>query len=187
MATFLIADTHFGHAGIIRLCNRPFADAQQMDAAMISCWNAAVRKDDTVIHLGDFAHRYPADKLPALFETLNGKKYLIKGNHDGKETLALPWQSVRDIAYASIDSQNLVLCHFAMRTWPRIRRGALMLFGHSHGRLPGNVQSCDVGVDVMGFAPVRLSTIKNYLATLPLMADPEARDEIDPGPEGLKP
>jgi calcineurin-like phosphoesterase family protein len=181
MTTFLISDTHFGHAGILRLCQetRKFSDVREMDGTMISNWNATVRPDDTVIHLGDFAYRYPADRLPKLFASLNGHKHLIKGNHDDKHTLALGWESVRDIAYTSIDSQLVVLCHYAMRTWPRIRKGALMLYGHSHGRLPGNVQSCDVGVDVMGFSPVRLNAIKAHLATLPLMNNPEARDEID--------
>ncbi|MCW2079657.1 UNVERIFIED_ORG: calcineurin-like phosphoesterase family protein [Bradyrhizobium japonicum] len=183
MSTFLIADTHFGHRAIIEMCRRPFASVREMDGTMIERWNATVRTTDTVIHLGDFAHRYPADKLSQLFASLNGRKHLIKGNHDDAATLALPWESVRDIAYASIDSQNVVLCHYAMRTWPRIRKGALMLYGHSHGRLAGNIQSCDIGVDVLGFAPVRLNTIKSYLATLPLMNDPEARDEIESGVE----
>ncbi|MBN9007111.1 MAG: metallophosphoesterase [Rhizobiales bacterium] len=187
MATYLISDTHFGHDGIIELCKRPFANSREMDAAMVLEWNSVVRSDDTVIHLGDFAHHYPADKLPKLFAALNGRKHLIKGNHDGRATQALPWESQRDIAYASIDSQNVVLCHYGMRQWPKIRKGALMLHGHSHGRLRGNTQSCDIGVDVMGFAPLRLAQIKDYLATLPLMADPEARNDIeDLGGGGLK-
>jgi calcineurin-like phosphoesterase family protein len=156
-------------------------DVEMMNRVMIDAWNKTVRPDDTVIHLGDFAHRHDPEKLPKLFASLNGHKHLIKGNHDDKHTIQLPWESVRDIAFASIDSQYVVLCHYALRTWPRIRRGAIMLYGHSHGRLAGNTQSMDVGVDVLGFAPVRLSTIKAHLATLPLMNDPEARDEVDGG------
>jgi calcineurin-like phosphoesterase family protein len=187
MATFLIADTHFGHGAIIRMCARPFSDVREMDDTMRDLWNATVRPEDTAVHLGDFAHRYPVERLPRLFASLNGKKHLIKGNHDDKHTLELPWESVRDIGYTSVDSQLLVLCHYALRTWPKIRKGALMLYGHSHGRLPGNVQSCDIGVDVLGFAPVRLSTIKAHLATLPLMNDPEARDEFENDGGGMKP
>jgi calcineurin-like phosphoesterase family protein len=129
--------------------------------------------------LGRFRASLSCRQTAELFASLNGKKHLIRGNHDDKRTLALPWESVRDNAFESIDSINCVLCHFALRTWPKIRKGALMLYGHSHGRLPGNVQSCDIGVDVMGFAPVRLNTIKAYLATLPLMPEPEARGEIE--------
>ncbi|UQR65053.1 hypothetical protein LRP30_07270 [Bradyrhizobium sp. C-145] len=42
--------------------------------------------------------------------------------------------------------------------------------------MPGNQQSADIGVDVMGIAPVRLATIKAYMATLPPRVDPEAGD-----------
>jgi calcineurin-like phosphoesterase family protein len=179
MTTFLISDTHFGHSGIIGLCKRPFADVRAMNETMIAHWNAVVQPGDTVIHLGDFAHKYPADRLPQLFASLNGTKHLVRGNHDDAATKALPWESQSDILYASIDSQYVVLCHYAMRTWPKIRKGALHLYGHSHGRLPGNTQSMDIGVDVMGWSPVRLSTIKAVLATLPLMSDPEARNDIE--------
>jgi hypothetical protein len=54
--------------------------------------------------------------------------------------------------------------------------------------LVGNVQSCDIGVDVMGFAPVRRDAIKAHLATLPLTHDLQARGQIDdPSNGGPKP
>ena len=193
MSTFIVSDTHFGHSGIIRMCGRPFVDAhgepdvRLMDETLEANWSAVVRKDDTVIHLGDFAHRYPADRLPQLFSRLNGKKVLIRGNHDGPETCALPWQSVHDILVTSIDSQRVVLCHYAMRTWPGIRKGALQLYGHSHGRLPGNQQSMDIGVDVMGWSPVRLNTIKAVMAQLPPMVEPEGGEDIESDIGGVKP
>ncbi|KRP89238.1 hypothetical protein AOQ73_26835 [Bradyrhizobium pachyrhizi] len=34
------------------------------------------------------------------------------------------------------------------------RRGAIHVYGHSHGKLPGNGASCDVGVDRWDFRPV---------------------------------
>jgi calcineurin-like phosphoesterase family protein len=190
MTTFLISDHHWGHAGIIRLANRPFDvdDVEAMNQYMQSEWNAVVRQDtDTVIHLGDFAHRYPADKLPKLFASLNGRKHLIRGNHDGKETLALPWQSISDVVHTSIDSQRLTLCHYAWRTWPGIRKGALMLYGHSHGRLPGNSQSMDIGVDVVGYRPLRINEIKTYLAALSPIGDPEGGEDFENADGGLKP
>ena len=57
MRTFFTADHHFGHANIIRHCNHPFANAAEMDEVMIANWNAVVRKDDRVIHVGDFAYK----------------------------------------------------------------------------------------------------------------------------------
>ncbi|MEH2499558.1 calcineurin-like phosphoesterase family protein [Bradyrhizobium sp. AZCC 1678] len=182
MATFLIADPHYFHAGIIKLCQRPFADVREMNSVLKMSWNSVVKNDDDVMVLGDFAHRAgDANELRALFDSLQGRKHLVIGNHDDDQTLKLPWASPpRDVAYLSIDSQRVVLCHYAWRTWPGIRKGALMLYGHNHGRLPGNRQSADIGVDVLGFAPVRLNQIKQYLAALPPLVDPEG----DPDPNG---
>jgi calcineurin-like phosphoesterase family protein len=179
MSTFLIADTHFGHANIIRYCNRPFADVEEMDRTLRDCWNTAVGPGDDVIVLGDFACRLAPDRLRRLFDSLSGRKHLIVGNHDDRNTLELDWaSSPRDLFSLSLDGQRVVLCHYALRTWPGVRRGALMLYGHSHGRLPGNSQSMDVGVDVMGWTPVRLSAIKKRLAALPPFTDPEAGEEF---------
>ena len=180
MTTFLIADPHFGHESIIRLCNRPFADVDEMNRAMRDNWNSVVKPSDDVIVLGDFAHHMTTEKLRALFDSLRGRKHLIIGNHDDQHTLEMPWSTPpRDVAYMSIDSTRVVLCHYAWRTWPGIRKGALMLYGHNHGRLPGNQQSADIGVDVMGFAPVRLSQVKDHLATLPPLVDPEVAGGAD--------
>lgn len=85
-ATFLVSDTHFGHAGVCKfLCEdgitkiRPWDDPDEMNEAMVKMWNDTVRPNDKVYHLGDVVinRRY----LPIL-DRLNGDKVLIKGNHD---------------------------------------------------------------------------------------------------------
>ena len=53
--TFFVSDTHFNHTNIIKYCNRPFNNADEMDAALIKNWNTKVPKDGIVYHLGDFA------------------------------------------------------------------------------------------------------------------------------------
>ncbi|MDO5358956.1 MAG: hypothetical protein Q4E80_06235 [Slackia faecicanis] len=57
MSIYYISDTHFGHANIIRLSNRPFLDIAEMNAELIARWNAKVTDDDDVYMLGDFAYR----------------------------------------------------------------------------------------------------------------------------------
>ncbi|GLH79761.1 hypothetical protein SSBR45G_46700 [Bradyrhizobium sp. SSBR45G] len=184
-ATYLIADPHFGHAAIIRMCNRPFESVEKMDEIMAESWRRTVRPNDTVIVVGDFAHRMKPDALRRLFDSLPGRKHLIIGNHDDKHTRALGWESQHEIWHVSIDGQNVVLCHYPMLTWAKDRRGALQLYGHTHGRLRGNVQSADIGVDVMGWAPVRLSAIRDYMSTLPLRVHPE--DGLENQAGGLTP
>ncbi|MCX7319874.1 MAG: metallophosphoesterase family protein [Hyphomicrobiales bacterium] len=193
MADWIISDTHFFHAGIIGLADRPFRtaagepDVRAMNEAMVANWNAVVRPKDRVFHLGDFAHRAGHhDDLIKIFRQLNGIKTLIRGNHDGRECLALPWNGIHDMLSTTVDSTKVVMCHYGMRDWPGRRRGVLQLYGHSHGRLPGNSQSMDVGVDVMGWSPVRINQIKAVMETLPPAVDPEMGADADPD-GGLEP
>ena len=80
MTKFLIGCTHFGHANIIKLANRPFSSVQEMDEVMIERWNSVVKKNDTVYHLGDFAFRgAPANNYK---KKLSGNIICLQGNHD---------------------------------------------------------------------------------------------------------
>ncbi|HWF85967.1 MAG TPA: metallophosphoesterase [Vicinamibacterales bacterium] len=185
MTTWLYADPHFGHAAIIRMCARPFAGVREMNATMAASWRAVVRPEDTVIVVGDFAHRMDPVALRNLFDSLPGRKHLVIGNHDDKHTRSLAWESQHELWHVSVDNQNLVLCHYPLLSWAKVRKGALQLYGHTHGRIPGNAQSADIGVDVMGWAPVRLAQIQAHMATLPLRADPEAGEDLENDDGGL--
>src|SRR5574344_1354629 len=50
--TFFTSDTHFNHANIIRFCNRPFKDVNQMNEVLIENWNRVISQGETVFHLG---------------------------------------------------------------------------------------------------------------------------------------
>ncbi len=155
MTTLFTADTHFGHGGALGLFRRPFSSVQEMDAALISAWNAAVQPNDEIWHIGDFAvrHRDPA----ALLAGLHGVKHLVPGNNDAAGIRELPgWTSVCPLVELERDGVKLILCHYALRTWPGMGRGTLNLHGHSHGRLPPKPDQFDVGVEARGFRPVRL-------------------------------
>jgi calcineurin-like phosphoesterase family protein len=86
-ATFLVSDTHFGHAGVCRFTHpddvtvklRPWTDPDEMDEEMIRRWNETVRPSDKVYHLGDVVINRRALKT---LHRLNGDKVLIRGNHD---------------------------------------------------------------------------------------------------------
>jgi calcineurin-like phosphoesterase family protein len=78
---FFTSDTHFGHARIIELCNRPFASVEEMNEAMIDNWNSVVGPKDSVVHLGDVALG-PWVEWDGILSRLNGFKSLVVGNHD---------------------------------------------------------------------------------------------------------
>lgn len=164
--TWFTADHHFGHANIIRNCTRPFSSVEDMDEALIANWNAVVGPDDDVWHLGDFTYRIKPSRLNWIFARLQGRKYLVVGNHDHDGTLRLPWASPpQQIAEVIASGERVVLCHYAMRTWPGQHKGALHLHGHSHGKLAGTDQSTDVGVGRWEFTPIDLDQIIRRLQT----------------------
>lgn len=83
---WIVSDTHFGHTNSwqkFKLPNgdplRPFTSTEEMDESMVERWNSIVGPHDTVYHLGDVVINR---KSLHHVKRLNGKKRLIRGNHD---------------------------------------------------------------------------------------------------------
>lgn len=85
VSLFITSDTHFGHTKMLQFTDengvrlRPFDSLEHMHEELIRRWNERVHAKDTVYHLGDVA--IPRSGLHVL-ERLNGRKILIRGNHD---------------------------------------------------------------------------------------------------------
>ena len=159
-------DTHFGHANIIRLTKRPFADVLDMRGELIRNWNDRVAPKDIVYHLGDFTYRGEWADIVETWEALNGYKVLIKGNHDHERTIKeLDWFGVHDsVMLMDLSGHHrLYLHHYPVSDWPGRFHDVIHLHGHIHAHAPrtGRMRY-DVGVDANGFAPVALSTILQW-------------------------
>lgn len=81
MEIYVVADTHFYHNNIIKYCDRPFDNIEDMNGFMINKWNSIVSNKDIVLHLGDFGFG-SKEQLANICQQLNGYKILLKGNHD---------------------------------------------------------------------------------------------------------
>lgn len=131
MPIFYISDMHIGHQNVLRHDNRPFSDIQHMQAVMTANWNSAVAPTDEVYILGDFAWKN-AQGLEMLSQ-LNGRKYLILGNHDKPtEEMKACFQWVKDYAVIKDGETQVVLSHYPIAHWYNQYRGAVHLYGHVH-------------------------------------------------------
>ncbi|MBX9934605.1 MAG: metallophosphoesterase [Methylobacterium sp.] len=175
MTTFFTADTHFGDVRI--LCQRgdTFGSIAEHDEMLIARWNATVSEADDVWHLGDFAGDTSRERCAEIFGRLRGNKRLIRGNHDTKRVLKLPWvdppvESIRITIREEGAETRLYLAHYAHRAWPGLWRETRHLYGHTHGSLRDTRRSCDVGVDAWDYRPVQLPAIiarQDRAGTLP--------------------
>jgi calcineurin-like phosphoesterase family protein len=160
---FFIADPHFGHENIIRLCGRPFSSVREMDEAMVSAWNSRVEGKDTVWILGDMFYR--CENPEAILWRLKGKKRLILGNHDGSWTdrveLSLFFESVDTLLETTEEGREMTLCHYPLLTWNQPTR-TWMIHGHIHNDvsadywplLRGRENVLNAGVEINGYRPV---------------------------------
>jgi len=128
---FYISDTHFGHANIIKHCNRPFADVDEMNEALIMNWNNKVTNQDIVYICGDLMFR--SVTAPEMFlSRLKGKKHLIIGNHDKswmpKVDLSRHFESVDNLKIIAVSEGKITLCHYPMMSFG----SHYHIFGHIH-------------------------------------------------------
>lgn len=157
---FFTSDEHYGHASIIRLCRRPFDNVDTMDAELISRHNAIVRSGDVVVHAGDFT---PLRKSRAkeYVRQLNGEHIFVRGSHDR-------WLgNAQEIWEREISGRYIVVCHYAMRVWPRSHHNSWQLYGHSHGMLEPTGKQWDVGVDNNEFFPVSVDKVREIMRSRP--------------------
>lgn len=172
------SDLHFWHKNICKYCNRPFETMEEMHEALINNWNSVVKEDDTAFLLGDMGF-CGYEKLEPLMSQLNGKKYLIQGNHDSDKIVFRLYEAniiegyykiheVTIIGDEECPEQQLTLCHFPMIDWPSKERGAWMVHGHQH-QLPEtpscSVMHWDVGVDKNNLKPVSFEQLKINITT----------------------
>ena len=138
-----IADLHFFHdSQNHRMDMRGFSDYEEMNAHMIRQWNDHVTRKDEVYILGDFAISW-VQAAESVLRQLNGRKFLIQGNHDKfledkKFDRSLfewirPYAEIQDAGRKVILSHYPVFCYNGQyRLTPEGQPIAYMLYGHVH-------------------------------------------------------
>lgn len=140
---YFIADLHFGHKNCLSFDNRPFADINQNDEALINNWNNTVGIDDDVYVLGDISW-YGAQRTTDIFKNLTGIKHLIIGNHDAKilrhEPLRQQFCEITNYKELDIgNGKSIVLCHYPIPCFKNHYHGWYHLYGHVHNSFEWNM------------------------------------------------
>lgn len=128
-----IADWHYGHGDVISSDTRPFRDLEHMHSELIGRWNMAVEPEDTVYCLGDMFFCEPSEAC-AVLDKLNGKKILVRGEHDTVDDLDLMRRFDMVTDYLEIDDagRNVVLCHYPIPCFNGHLQNQYHLYGHVH-------------------------------------------------------
>ena len=90
---FITADPQFGSHRLFKYIGerRRFGSMKSLHDSLVENWNASVRDDDVILCLGDFTQNMQNKKksmklIEKYTPRLNGRKLLIRGNHDVEDT-----------------------------------------------------------------------------------------------------
>ena len=178
---YFTSDTHFNHSNIIKFCDRPFKDIEDMNNSIICNWNSKVPIDGLIFILGDFAWGgFPV--WEKLVSQLNGRKILIKGNHDMRQNLQNDERLNRMFEYVcnqlliNIEGRNIYLNHYPFLCYSGTysQEPTYQLFGHVHthqnstGKDDERLKNLfpyqyDVGVDNNNFTPISWTEVDNII------------------------
>ena len=140
---YYIADPHFFYGSLnTKMNRRGFESVEAMNEYMLRQWNRKVRKNDEVVILGDLSWG-KAEETNELLERLNGRLYLIQGNHDrflknkdynaGRFVWIKPYEELQD------NKRKVILCHYPIMCYNGQYRvdengnpKVYMLYGHVH-------------------------------------------------------
>jgi len=158
MTIWLISDTHFSHANILKFVgidgNRirsQFNSVKDMDDFMCSQWADKVKPEDHVWHLGDVT----MGSHLGMIKGLPGHKRLLLGNHDRlkmTEYMAAGFQKIQTIRRFD----EVICSHYPLH--PSSISGKLIgnIHGHIHQNVIDDPRYLNVSVERTGYAPIAL-------------------------------
>ena len=167
---FFISDTHFYHYNIIRFAERPFKSVEEMNNEMIFNWNDRVGKQDTVYHIGDIGFFNSPQQMQDTLSSLNGRKILIKGNHDRYTNTQYRAAGVEEIHDELVlgNPNNTFHRQYILTHKPQVLRftNSVILCGHIHQQFVYQGNNLNMSVEVWGYQPVTLEEINKRIVWL---------------------
>ena len=165
MTKYLISDLHLGHEAIIRHCDRPFADVDEMNETLIDNWTSVVDTDDIVVFLGDLGRFAEETSLRRWIDELSGRVIFVEGNHDSPDPYVGGLNTHRH--YELSHGDRTFCCTHDPADVPRSWDG-WTLHGHHHDDdaypfVDPVSRRVNLSVEVIGYRPLRLDDLLGYL------------------------
>jgi calcineurin-like phosphoesterase family protein len=153
---YVIGDTHFGHRNIIDFekGSRSFPTIEEHDEKIVSNWNSIVKKNDTVIHLGDVVF---GTKSFSILSRLNGVKKLVLGNHDRYPTVKYMEHFTR--LAGCYEYHDCILTHMPVHPQQLEKRYRLNIHSHLHSKKLDDPRYICVSCEQTDLKPVLLSQL----------------------------
>ena len=159
---YVLSDTHFNHANIIRYCRRPFSSAEEMNRVLLRNWNYCVKETDKVYFLGDLAYGPVIHPAEYYLSRMNGRVVLIAGNHDTDLAGTVPYCERELFGIRFLFIHNPDQAPGSFNGW--------VIHGHAHnndtGTYPffdGRHHRINVSSELAGYVPVSLREIAGYI------------------------
>lgn len=152
---WVISDTHFGHANIIKYCNRPFDSLDNMTSALIENWNSKVKDGDIVYHLGDVYF----SEVGKVLHALKGRKRLVLGNHDNGKDSYLHKHFQKIMVWRMFPEFKLLLSHVPVHEGTFSDRVKLNVHGHIHDKAITDHRYKNVSVEQINYTPIHIEEL----------------------------
>lgn len=165
---WFISDHHFFHENILKFTDvsgariRPaWASVDEMNWAMVEAWNAVVKPQDKVWHLGDVAFKTVerAAELDNLLSKLHGHKRMLVGNHDNVKSPILQKHFEKIELWKGFKDEGFTCSHIPLRL-DSLRDGTVCVHGHTHQHLLKERGYVNVCVEVRDYIPVHMDIIR---------------------------
>jgi calcineurin-like phosphoesterase family protein len=176
---FVISDSHFRHANILKFVDGDgnpvrghlFADVDAMDEHMIERWNSVVKQGDIVYHLGDVVMG-DREWFKKNWPRLNGSKRLIVGNHDDIPFLSSGgffkkvsmWRMFPEfglmLSHVPLHPSNLLRMTKPGGVWPDDCETLVNIHGHIHQNASPEGPYRNVSVEAINYTPVNIEELR---------------------------
>lgn len=164
MKIFVTSNLQLGRPSAIKKYNRSYTDVDQMTNDLILKWNTVVKPEDTVYHLGNFAHD-PKTAQDSL-NRLNGTIKFVEGDLDQaiqtlneRNMLTSNSSIVKCVTF--LEEYKSTVSYWPLDAWPKKSNKGWSIIGYPDKKYKSDPKKriINVSTDLWGNTPQELEKL----------------------------